>query len=64
MSGVPDLQVYRTFTALAEELDQLAQAGVSYAAGAAIKAAVHNLRGMAQALYEHSLEGEAEPDLQ
>jgi hypothetical protein len=63
MSGVSDLEVYQRFAAMADELEQLAARGPTLVGGAAISTAVRSLRGMAAAVYEHSL-GDGEPNLQ
>jgi hypothetical protein len=55
MLGVSDLEIYRRFTAMAEELDRIVQQGPSLAGGAALDTACRTLRGMAAALYEHSI---------
>jgi hypothetical protein len=55
MSSVSDLEVYQRFVAMADELDRLAAQGVSLVGGAAVSTACRTLRGMAQAIYDHSL---------
>lgn len=55
MSGISDLEIYQRFTALAAELDRMAARGPSLVGGAALNTAVRSLRGMASAIYEHSL---------
>jgi hypothetical protein len=62
MSPVSDLEVYQRLVAAADEFDRLFAQGVSVVSGAALNTACRSLRGMAQALYEHSL-GEAETRL-
>jgi hypothetical protein len=63
MSGASDREVYHTFVGMADELDRLASLGVSFAAGAALNTAARSLRGMAAAIYEHSL-ADDDSDLQ
>lgn len=55
MSGTSDLEIYQRFTVMAEELDKLATQGVSLIGGTALSTAARSLRGMADAIYEHSL---------
>jgi hypothetical protein len=55
MSGVSDLEVYQRLNAIVEELDNLFARGPTFAGGAALKTASQTLRGMASALYEHSI---------
>jgi len=55
MSGISDLEIYQRFNAIAEELDQLYARGPSLIGGTALTTAVRTLRGMAGAIYEHSL---------
>jgi hypothetical protein len=55
MLGVSDLEIYQRFTAMAEELDRIVQLGPSLVGGAALDTACRTLRGMAAALYEHSI---------
>jgi hypothetical protein len=59
MNPVSDLEIYQRFVALADEFDRMAAQGVSLVGGAALNTAGRTLRGMAQAIYEHSL---ATPD--
>ena len=58
MNGVTDLEIYQRLTAVADEFDRLAAEGVSLVGGAALGTACRSLRGMAAALYEHSLASE------
>jgi hypothetical protein len=63
MDGVSDLEIYQRFTAMVEELDALFARGPSLAGGAALSTASRTLRGMASALYEHSISvAEGEPN--
>ena len=55
MSGVTDLEIYQHLNAVADELDRMAAEGVSLVGGAALGTACRSLRGMAAAIYEHSL---------
>ena len=55
MNPVSDLEIYQRFTVMADELDGLARRGVSLIGGAALNTACRTLRGMAAAIYEHSL---------
>lgn len=55
MSQVSDLEIYQRFTAVAEEFEQMARRGVSLIGGTALNTACRSLRGMAEAVYEHSL---------
>jgi hypothetical protein len=55
MNPVSDLEIYQRFTAIAEEFEQMAQRGVSLLGGTALSTASRSLRGMAEAVYEHSL---------
>jgi hypothetical protein len=55
MNPVSDLEIYQRFTAIAEEFDQLTKRGVSLIGGTALNTACRTLRGMADAIYEHSL---------
>jgi hypothetical protein len=55
MSGNSDLEIYQRFAAVADEFDQLAAQGVSLIGGTALSTACRTLRGMAAAIYEHSL---------
>jgi len=58
MSGVSDLEIYQRLSAVAEEFDRLTAQGVSLIGGVALGTACRSLRGMAAAIYEHSLAGE------
>lgn len=55
MSGTSDLEIYQRFATIADEFDQLAARGVSLIGGTALQTACRTLRGMAAAIYEHSL---------
>jgi hypothetical protein len=55
MSALSDLEIYQRLNAMADELDQLAKRGVSLIGGTALNTAGRTLRGMAKAVYEHSL---------
>ena len=55
MNPVSDLEIYQRFTAIAEEFEQMAKQGVSLIGGTALNTACRSLRGMAEAVYEHSL---------
>lgn len=53
--SLSDLQVYQHLTRSADELDQLADAAASLIGQTALKTAAKTVRGMATAVYEHSL---------
>jgi hypothetical protein len=55
MRTLTDLEVYQRLTGMVEELDQLASESVSLIGETALKTASATLRGMASAVYEHSL---------
>ena len=55
MNPVSDIEIYQRFAAMADELDGLAKRGVSLIGGTALNTASRTLRGMAAAIYEHSL---------
>ncbi|HKR88115.1 MAG TPA: hypothetical protein VJS38_08050 [Phenylobacterium sp.] len=55
MNSVSDLEIYQRFAAMAEELDGMAKRGGSLIGGTALSTACRTLRGMAAAIYEHSL---------
>lgn len=55
MNPVSDLEIYKRFTEIAEEFDRMAAQGVSLVGGTALSTACRTLRGMAAAIYEHSL---------
>lgn len=55
MNPVSDLELYQRFTAIAEEFDLLTRRGASLIGGTALTTACRTLRGMAEAIYEHSL---------
>jgi hypothetical protein len=59
MSPVSDLEVYQRLVTAADEFERLQTQGVSFVGSAALNTACRALRGMAQAIYEHSL---SEPD--
>jgi hypothetical protein len=61
MSSVTDLEIYQRLSAVAEELERLSERGPSLVGGAALSTASRTLRGMASAIYEHSL-GAAEEE--
>lgn len=50
-----DLQVYQHLTRSADELDQLAAQAASLIGQTALQTAAKTVRGMATAVYEHSL---------
>jgi len=58
MPPVSDLEIYQRLTAVAEEFDRMAAQAVSFAGGAALDTAARTLRGMASAVYEHSLDAD------
>jgi hypothetical protein len=55
MSGTSDLEIYQRLAAIADEFDKLAAQGVSLIGGTALNTACRTLRGMAEAIYVHSL---------
>jgi hypothetical protein len=55
MGELSDLEVYRRLTAAADELDALAGESASLVGETALKTAAMSVRGMATAVYEHSL---------
>ncbi|CAN7456223.1 hypothetical protein LJR219_003004 [Phenylobacterium sp. LjRoot219] len=55
MSGISDLEIYQRFVAIADEFDQMTARGPSLIGGTALSTANRTLRGMAAAIYEHSL---------
>jgi hypothetical protein len=59
MSPVSDLEVYQRLLAAADEFEKL-QAAATLVGGAALNTACRTLRGMAQAIYEHSLAASAD----
>ena len=63
MSGVSDLEIYQRLSTVADEFDRLAAQGVSLIGGAALTTARQSLRGMAAAIYEHSLAAGEEDQL-
>ena len=63
MSGVTDIEIYQLLSAVADEFDQLTAQGVSLIGGAALGTACRSLRGMAAAIYEHSLAAGEEDQL-
>jgi hypothetical protein len=63
MSGVTDIEIYHRLSAVADEFDELAARGVSLIGGAALGTACRSLRGMAAAIYEHSLAAGEEDQL-
>jgi hypothetical protein len=54
-----DLDVYQHLTRVGDELDQLAALSGSLIGETALKTAAQTVRGMANAVYEHSLSGGA-----
>lgn len=50
-----DLDVYRTLSAMAEELERLAGENPSLISQTALSTAAMSLRGVASAVYEHTL---------
>lgn len=50
-----DLDVYQQLTRIAAELDALQAAAISLIGQTALNTAAKTVRGMAQAVYEHSL---------
>lgn len=63
MTPASDLEIYQRFVAMADELEALARRGVSLIGGTAVSTAVRTLRGMATAIYEHSLASSEEDGL-
>ncbi|MDB5452713.1 MAG: hypothetical protein JWO33_1291 [Caulobacteraceae bacterium] len=60
MRALSDLDVYQHLVRAADELDQLAAQSTSLIGETALKTAAMSVKGMATAVYEHSLsDGEA-----
>ena len=55
MPPVSDLEIYQRLLTVAEEFERLTAQGASLIGGAALNTAGRSLRGMAQAIYDHSL---------
>ncbi|RAK58855.1 hypothetical protein DJ021_03085 [Phenylobacterium hankyongense] len=55
MRTLSDLEVYQRLTGMVEELERLAAESASLIGETALKTAATTLRGMASAVYEHSL---------
>jgi hypothetical protein len=55
MRALSDLDVYQHLVRAADELDQLAAESTSLIGETALKTAAMSVRGMANAVYEHSL---------
>jgi hypothetical protein len=55
MSSVSDLEIYQRLLTAADEFDRLQTRGATLVGSAALNTASRTLRGMAQAIYEHSL---------
>lgn len=53
--NLTDLEVYQHLTRTAEELESLAARGASLIGETALRTAAQTVRGMATAVYEHSL---------
>lgn len=53
--NLTDLEVYQHLTRTAEELEALAGRAASLVGDTALKTAAQTVRGMATAVYEHSL---------
>jgi hypothetical protein len=65
MSGVSDLEIYQRLTAIVEDLEDMFQRGPTLIGGTALNTACKSLRGMASAIYEHSLsQDDTEPNRQ
>jgi hypothetical protein len=60
MRALSDLDVYQHLVRSADELDQLAARSTSLVGETALKTAAMSVRGMATAVYEHSLSDDAE----
>jgi hypothetical protein len=59
MRALSDLDVYQHLVRAADELDELAAQSTSLIGETALKTAAMSVRGMANAVYEHSLSGDA-----
>jgi hypothetical protein len=57
--NISDLEVYHQLSSTAEALDGLAVMAVSLVGETALKTAAQTIRGMANAVYEHSLADDA-----
>lgn len=55
MTTLTDREIYLRFVAMADELEAMSREGASFAGAAALQTACRSLRGMAKAIYEHSL---------
>jgi hypothetical protein len=55
MRALSDLDVYQHLVRAADELDQLSAESTSLIGETALKTAAMSVRGMANAVYEHSL---------
>jgi hypothetical protein len=53
--NLSDLEVYQQLTGAAENLEQLAMMAATLIGETALKTAAQTVRGMANAVYEHSL---------
>lgn len=56
--SITDLQVYKQLSATADALENLAAYAASLVGETALKTAAQSVRGMANAVYEHSLAAE------
>lgn len=59
MRTLSDLDVYQHLIRAADELDQLSSQSTSLIGETALKTAAMSVRGMATAVYEHSLSDDA-----
>ena len=60
MAEVSDIAVYQKLTQIADDLEAMAAEGASLVGDAALGAAVRTVRGMATAVYQHSMSASEE----
>ena len=60
MTPLSDLEVYQRLSALASELERLAEQGASLVGETALLTAAHSVRGMAKVIYEHVITQDAD----
>jgi len=58
-AALSDLDIYRELTLAADALDRLAAQAATFVGEAAAQTAASSVRGMAKAVYEHSLQEDA-----
>jgi len=60
MTPLSDLEVYQRLSALASELERLAEQGASLVGETALLTAAQSVRGMAKVIYEHVITQDAD----